>query len=70
MVKILEYLPDKRLIERAKQVIVSKDAVILAEAKQSRSDFLLTLDHKHFQTDQVKKFIAPTRVVTPKDLLS
>lgn len=70
LVEVLDQLPDDRLIQQAKQVIVAKDAVILAEASQARTGFLLTLEKKHFQTDPVKNFLVPTRIVTPKDLLS
>src|SRR3989344_6823251 len=51
--EILKQFPDKRLIKKAKKVIVEKDSAILAESKQSACDFLVTLDKKHFLTDRV-----------------
>lgn len=66
---VLGQLPSEVLIERARGMIVEKDAVILAEAKQARSDFLVTLDKKHFLQPAVSKFLKPKKVVTPKMLL-
>lgn len=65
---ILKQEPKQNLINKAKKVIVEKDAVILAEAKQAKSDFLVTLDKKHFLQTKVKKFIKPNLVITPKEL--
>jgi len=68
--EILGPLPDKRLIEKAKKVIVKKDAVILAEAKQARADFLITLDKKHFLTVKAINFLMPKKIFTPKMLFN
>lgn len=61
--------PKKTLIERAKKVIVEKDAVILAEAKQSSAAYIVSLDIKHFFTKEVSVFVTPQKIVTPKMLL-
>jgi len=66
---IIKQTPKIRLINQARKVIVRKDAVILAEAKQARVDYLLTLDRKHFLTKKAKKFIQPTKILTPGELL-
>lgn len=66
--KILDQVPDEKLIEKAKKIIALKDAVILAEAKQARVSILVTLDKKHFLTLQVEKFLKPKKVITPKIL--
>lgn len=66
---ILTQLPDKRQITRAQRVIVEKDAVILAEAKMSPCTILVTLDRKHFFTEEVRTFVKPMRILTPKDLI-
>lgn len=66
---ILKQLPDKRLIKKAKRVIVDKDSVILAESKQSAADFLVTLDKKHFLIKQAVKFLLPQKILTPKMLI-
>jgi len=67
--EILRQLPDKKLIKKAKKVIIQKDSVILAESKQSACDFLVTLDKKHFLTDRVIMFLTPQKVLTPKILI-
>ena len=65
----LDQAPRYTLTRRAKNVIVEKDAVILAESKQSKAHFLLTLDHKHFFTLSARNFVKPQRIVTPKMLI-
>ncbi len=60
---------DIKLLERAQKVIAKKDAVILAEARFSKSDFLVTLDRKDFLNEKVAKFLKPTIALTPKDLI-
>jgi len=45
---VLDQDPDEKEIKKAQKVIIKKDAVILAEAKQSKCDYLVTLDKKHF----------------------
>jgi len=67
--EILRQLPDKKLIKKAKKVIIQKDSVILAESKKSAADFLVTLDKKHFLTNRVIMFLAPQKVLTPKMLI-
>lgn len=66
---VLNQLPNEKLITRAKNAIVEKDAAILAESKQSKTDFLLTLDQKHFFTSLARNFVKPQRIVTPKMLI-
>jgi len=68
--EVLDQKPNPKLIEKARRVIVKKDAVILAEAKKSKCDFLITLDKKHFFPRSVAKFIKPQKILTPKMLLS
>lgn len=67
--QIIPQKPNKKLIEKAKEVIVEKDAVILAEVKQAKAGLVVTLDKKHFFTDKTERFIRPARVVTPKMLI-
>lgn len=67
--KILSQKPNVSLISKARKVIVEKDAVILAEAKQAKADALVTLDRKHFFTQRVKKFLAWQKIMTPKLLI-
>ncbi|MBF8250227.1 MAG: hypothetical protein HW400_828 [Candidatus Levybacteria bacterium] len=67
--EILKQLPDNKLIQMAKKVIVEKDSVILAGSYHSKADFLVTLDQKHFLTDSVAKFLKPQKALTPKMLI-
>src|SRR3972149_3931363 len=43
---IIDQIPDEPMIRREKKVIAEKDAVILAEAKQSKARVVVTLDKK------------------------
>jgi len=66
---IIDQRPDESVIRQAKKVIAQKDAVILAEAKQSKAEVVVTLDKKHFLTPKAAKFMGKQKVVTPKMLL-
>lgn len=70
LLAILPQSPDEKLINQAKLVIAEKDAVILAEAKQAQTDYLVTLDKKDFLKPKPQKWVEPTRIVTPKGLFS
>ena len=67
-IEILNQEPDLALIQKARKVIVEKDAAILAEAKMARCDCLITLDRKHFFTPKATRFLRPKRILTPKML--
>jgi len=67
--KILDQALDDKLIQKARRVIVEKDAVILAEAKVAQCDFLITLDKKHFLKPKPQRFIKPKKILTPKLLI-
>lgn len=47
-----------------------KDAFILAAAKQTNADFLLTLDLKHFIKDQTVAQKSDIKIYTPGDFLN
>lgn len=66
---LMQQIPNQKLINQAKKVIVEKDAVILQEAKQAKTNFLATLDQKHFFNEKVEKFLKPQQVLTPKILI-
>lgn len=66
---IIDQIPDETLIRKARKVIVAKDAVILADAKMSPCTILVTLDRKHFFTEEVRTFVKPMRILLPKDLI-
>lgn len=67
--EIIKQTPNQKLIKQAKKEIAQKDAIILAEARQAETDFLVTLDKKHFLTGSVAKFLKPQQPLTPKMLL-
>ena len=69
MVQILNQDLDPNLIKKAQKVIEEKDAPILASAKLSRCDFLVTLDKKDFLVEKVAKFLKPKIALAPKDLI-
>lgn len=66
---LLPQSPSDKHIKQAKAIIVEKDAVILAEAKQSKADIIATLDKKHFFTKPVIDFVKPQKILTPKMIL-
>lgn len=67
---IIDRRPNEPLIRQAKKIIAEKDAVILAEAKQSKAEVVVTLDKKHFFSREVAKFLGKQKVATPKMLLT
>lgn len=67
--EILDQKPDLKLIKETKKIIEEKDAVILAEAKIAKCDYLLTLDKKDFLVAKVAKFLKPKVALTPKELI-
>lgn len=67
---IVDQQPDDRIINQARDVIVEKDAVILAEAKVASCDVLVTLDRKHFLTEEARRFLKPKKILTPKDVIA
>lgn len=66
---IIDQKPNSKLIKKAKQVIVQKDAIILSEGKLAKSNLLITLDQKHFLNQNVANFLNPQKVLTPKMLI-
>lgn len=60
--------PGEDSVKRAARVVGRKDASILAAAKESGVDFLITLDKKHFLSPRAKKE-AGLPVVTPAEFL-
>lgn len=62
--------PDPKIVRQAKKIIAEKDATILADAKRSQIDILVSLDQKDFLKVHVEKFLAPKKVMTPKSLIA
>lgn len=62
--------PSKKEIKDAQQYISDPyDAPILASAKTSRADFLVTLDIKHFKNIKTKNYLT-IPIVTPAEFLA
>lgn len=54
---------------RFKNLIVNKDAPILASALHQKADFLITLDRKDFMTDRMKNAKLKIKIATPGEFL-
>lgn len=67
--KIINLSINYSLAKKAGKIIVKKDVFILCQAKQSKADYLITLDKKHFLKEEVRQFIRPTLILTPKEFL-
>ena len=48
-----------------KDIVVEKDAQILASAIKSKAKFLITLDRKHLLTPKIQKAKLPIKIITP-----
>lgn len=62
--------PSAEEIRRCQTLINEKDAPILAAAASSRSDFLITLDQRHFLSGKLRQAHFPFKVATPRDFFS
>lgn len=56
-------------IEPYQDLIDVEDAHLIAGAKLTRCDYLVTLDKKHILRADVKKKFMPLQIVSPKELL-
>ena len=64
--ELLKIVPNQKAIMNAEKVIAKKDAPIIADAKNSSIQILLTLDRKDFLRPSVEKYLAPKKILTPK----
>jgi len=53
-----------------KPLINIKDLHVLVFAKNSKADFLITLDKKHFKTKKLQEANLPFKILTPREFLS
>ncbi len=58
-------LPDSSEIQEAAMIVHEKDAHVLAAARSSSADYLITLDQKHFLAEQITETIKPIVACTP-----
>jgi putative PIN family toxin of toxin-antitoxin system len=68
IVNIKENFEPKDILKYRKLVDI-KDLHVLVFAKSSKSDFLITLDKKHFKTKKLQKANLSFKIVTPKEFL-
>lgn len=61
--------PDQRKIEAAAVVIQAKDAHVLAAARDGNASHLITLDRRHFLTEEIRQAILPILACTPGEYL-
>ncbi len=61
--------PEDSALQRYESHIHPKDVPVLAATVESRADYLITLDRKHFFTSQVSFFSKKVKVLTPGDFL-
>ncbi|MDO8573182.1 MAG: putative toxin-antitoxin system toxin component, PIN family [Candidatus Daviesbacteria bacterium] len=52
-----------------KSTVVEKDVHVIAGAKLTKCDFLVTLDKKHLLKPDIRKLVKPLKVITPQELL-
>lgn len=52
-----------------KNIIDIKDAHVVAGARLTKCDYLVTLDKKHLLREDIQKRFLPLKIVSPKELL-
>lgn len=52
-----------------KDLIEEEDIHVVAGARLTKCDYLVTLDKKHLLKEEVKKILKPLKVVAPKEIL-
>jgi putative PIN family toxin of toxin-antitoxin system len=62
-------IPSEKLIYHYSKIINEKDAHVLAAAIAGESDFLLTLDRKHFMAPSLKMANLSCIILTPGDFI-
>lgn len=60
---------DEKLVNLYKDIVHEKDTHVLVGAIQSKADYLLTFNKKHFLTPKFKKLDLKLQVVTPKEFI-
>lgn len=65
----LEIQPTIKSSMEYRGIIEAKDAHVLAGAIESQSDYLITLDRKHFFTSKIQQANFSVIIVTPKDFI-
>lgn len=61
--------PDETLFKPHESYLHPKDLPVLAAALTAKSDYLITLDRRHFLTPQVLSKVKKIKVCTPADFI-
>ena len=61
--------PEEKILNKIESLIHPKDVPVLAAAIASGSDFLLTLDRRHFLNPRVQASVRKPKILTPGDFL-
>jgi len=61
--------PTDAILRKYEPFIHPKDVPVLAAAIESKVDYLITLDRRHFFDEKVKKCAGKTKVLTPGDFI-
>ena len=62
-------MPDEKLFKPYEPYIYPKDLPILVAAVESKADFLVTLDRKHFFTSQLLSKVKKIKIITSADFI-
>lgn len=79
LTEIRQFIKDNNIIVRKKiskaeeepyqSLVEEEDIHIVAGAKLTKCDYLITLDKKHLLKDEIKQLVKPLKVVNPKEYL-
>lgn len=79
LTEIRQFIQDNKVVVREKiskaeeepyQGLVDKEDIhIVAGAKLTKCDYLVTLDKKHLLKDEVRKLVKPMKIVNTKEIL-
>ncbi len=67
----IEVMPplDEKILARYESHIHPKDVPVLAAAVESKSDYLVTLDRRHFFNPSLSEHFSEIKILTPGDFL-
>lgn len=54
----------------ATKIIIQKDVLVLAAARECGSDYLVTFDRKDFMNPAVRKYFKPGEIITPGEFIN
>ena len=73
------FIKDNKILVRKKitkdearpyqDIVVEDDLHVIAGAKLTKSDYLITLDKKHLLKEEVRRLVKPLKIVNPEQYL-